>query len=137
MQIILRKHLSRKSMKIRYYLFTTLIGISIFGLSLVPPTQAQPNTEVHLDVHRYCQRVFRSGGVWQTRQYVADGWHRYNSTTNTHECGFHYREIFGNGQVSEVETVYEEVWMNKACREQSGNSDAQARQEKGVVWCNQ
>lgn len=137
---------------------TSIIGLSTFTMV----ESALAERRVHLDVHRYCQRVFRQGHVWEGRQYTADGWHRYNERNNEHECGFKYRligETTNSGSVSgdlkpegvgvgievERETTrtdlgrirenYESVWLNKACREQTNNPNASAEQEGDVVWC--
>lgn len=146
-------------------LLAIIAGGSI-GLNFWIPAQAQRSTRmVHLDVHRYCQRIFRTGATWKGRQYTDDGWHRYNRETQTHECGFHYRTIgeasrggsggfginvgpveFGiqgsgsrtDPSASDVKTKYEPVWIKKACREQNNDPKAQAFQDihnPGIVWC--
>ena len=129
---------------------TSIIGVSTFTIV----ENALAERRVHLDVHRYCQRVFRQGQVWKGRQYTADGWHRYNERKDEHECGFKYRligetttsggarpfGIGGNRETSRsdfgrVMETYESVWLNKACREQNNNPNASAEQEGDVVWC--
>lgn len=129
---------------------TSIIGLSTFTMV----ESALAERRVHLDVHRYCQRVFRQGHVWKNRQYTADGWHHYNERSNKHECGYKFRDIgetttnggakpWGVGaergtsriDLGRIRENYEDVWLNKACREQNNNPNASAEQEGDVVWC--
>lgn len=106
---------------------------SIFVMAtFLSAESAAAQRRVHLDVHRYCQTVFGEGGVWRDRQYTSNGWHRYHRRSDTHQCGFRYRSLSGFRRSHEK---YEEVWLNKACREQNNNDQARAIQDGRVVWC--
>ncbi|WP_030008161.1 hypothetical protein [Picosynechococcus sp. NKBG042902] len=139
-----------------------ILGVATLGLLAIATLPASANRRHHLDVHRYCKRIFAQGNVWNGRQYTRDGWHRYNRRRNTHECGFTYRNLgetetggeigggFGifnigigasgnrsttNTNVGREQTTYEAVWIDKACREQNSNPRAWAEQQGSVVWC--
>lgn len=114
-------------------------------------SQLLASQRVHLDVNRYCRRVFAQGSVWNGRQYTRDGWHRYNSARNLHECGFEYRKLESRpiglnlwgasaGRVQSTtgtskEVRYEEAFLQKACREQNNNPNSYPIQNREIVWC--
>ncbi|MBE9221590.1 hypothetical protein IQ215_02665 [Cyanobacterium stanieri LEGE 03274] len=118
----------------------------------------QGRNQIHLDVDRYCRNVFAAGNQWAGRIYSRDGRHAYRN--GRHYCRVHYRPIInvtnsrggnagfnlgvvqggGNSsrdvqrtQVGAERVIFEDVWLDKACRSQGDNGRYTV--QGVVVWC--